>query len=293
MPSFFTRNHEIWHYSGYKTRVFAEYFFELKSKDDLQKLSEAYIFSLENQLPFLIIGWGTNILFSKSFFPWVIIKNSIIWWEYDAITKTIQTTSSESIWNIAETLEKSYNNSIWHRFIWLPGSIGGAIFGNAGCFGLDTENNLIEVTIFNMLTGEIEMREKDTLEFSYRHSILKEKPHLFIVWAYFSLDKKIERYHSDVDNLYFREHKQPKWNSCGSFFKNPSRDISAGMLIEQVWLKGYHYGGAYWSDLHANFLMSDGESCKWEDLLELIKLTQKKVQEETGYSLINEVRIIL
>jgi UDP-N-acetylmuramate dehydrogenase len=102
----------------------------------------------------------------------------------------------------------------------------------------------------------------------------------------------VEKYHSDVDNIDFRENKQPKGNCCGSFFKNPNKEQSAGSLIESVGLRGYRHGGAYWSDIHANFLMSDGISCPPSDLIELVRLTQDRVQKETGIRLENEVRII-
>lgn len=133
---------------------------------------------------------------------------------------------------------------------------------------------------------------KDDMQFSYRYSFLKENPHLFLISAIFDLSQKIEKYHSDVDNIDFRENKQPKGNSCGSFFKNPSKELSAGSLIEAVGLKGYRQGGAYWSPLHANFLMSDGESCSPSDLIGLVRLTQDRVREETDIELVNEVRII-
>jgi UDP-N-acetylenolpyruvoylglucosamine reductase len=63
---------------------------------------------------------------------------------------------------------------------------------------------------------------------------LKDNPQLLVVSVTFDLSQKIEKYATDVDNIYFREHQQPKGNSCGSFFKNPSREISAGALIESV-----------------------------------------------------------
>jgi len=75
------------------------------------------------------------------------------------------------------------------------------------------------------------------MNFSYRNSKLKEEKKYFLISAKFNLSKKIEKYHSDVDNIDFRENKQPKGNSCGSFFKNPNREQSAGYLIEQVGLK--------------------------------------------------------
>jgi UDP-N-acetylenolpyruvoylglucosamine reductase len=76
--------------------------------------------------------------------------------------------------------------------------------------------------------------------FSYRNSRIKKEKKYFLISATFDLSQKIEKYSSDVDNIDFRENKQPKGNSCGSFFKNPSKEESAGYLIEQVGLKGYH-----------------------------------------------------
>jgi UDP-N-acetylmuramate dehydrogenase len=213
-------------------------------------------------------------------------------WKYDEVTKILQTSANESIWKIAENIEKIHHNPLWHRFIGLPGSIGGAIYGNAGCFGLETESNFLKATVFDMEAGIKKYFDKSHMEFSYRHSMLKEHPEYLLVSATFDLSKKIEKYHSDVDNIDFRENKQPKGNSCGSFFKNPSKEKSAGMLIESVGLKGHKHGGAMWSDLHANFLISDPKTCTGQDLYELVMLTQEKVKKEHGISLVNEVKIV-
>lgn len=292
MLSFLLKNQEIWHYSGYKTHVIADFFYEIQNEIDLHFLHKAYIFSQENNLPFLIIGWGTNMLFSEPVFRGVVIKNSLTGWKYDNEKRILQTHSADSIWNIAESIESEYQNMIWHRFIGLPGSIGGAIYGNAGCFWLEAESNFLSVHLYDMRSDKKITLTKEEMQFSYRSSYLKENNDLFIISADFDLARINEKYSSDVDNIYFREHKQPKGNCCGSFFKNPSRDTSAGMLIESVWLKWYHHGWAYWSELHANFLMSEGESCKPSDLIELIRLTQEKVKQEKWIDLVNEVKII-
>lgn len=142
-----------------------------------------------------------------------------------------------------------------------------------------------------MKTSEFLTFSKEEMKFAYRHSILKENPHYFVISAEFDLSQKVEKYASEVDNIDFRENRQPKGNSCGSFFKNPSPEASAGFLIEKVGLKGYHHGGAMWSDLHANFLLAE-DNCKPEDLIHLVRFTQQKVKAETGFDLINEVRII-
>ena len=88
-----------------------------------------------------------------------------------------------------------------------------------------------------MSTGHIVDIPKSEMKFSYRKSKLKKNRHLFCLSAVFDLSKKVEKYHSDVDNIHFREHVQPNGLSCGSFFKNPSKEQPAGKLIEEVGLK--------------------------------------------------------
>jgi len=292
MHSFLLTDYEIGHYSGYKTRVYADYFFEIKNESDLDFLHRSYIFSRDKKIPFLIIWWGTNILFSSARFPGVVIKNWFSWWEYNEQKMMLHSYSNESIWDIALILETRYHQPIWHRFIGLPGSIWWAVFWNAGCFGLETESNFTGATIYNMETWKQQNLSKEDMWFSYRHSYLKNNPELFLIDAWFDLSEKREKYASNIDVSFFRENQQPKGNCCGSFFKNPSRDISAGMLIESVWLKWYHLGWAYWSPIHANFLMSDWESCSPTDLIELVNFTQEKIKNEKGIDLVNEVRII-
>ena len=157
--------------------------------------------------------------------------------------------------------------------------MGGAVYGNAGCFGLETEGNFVSCRCLDMRTGEVIEYGKDEMEFSYRFSMLKKNRHLMCLEATFDLSQKVEKYASDVDNIDFRENKQPKGLSCGSFFKNPSQEKSAGFLIEAVGLKGHKIGGAFFSDKHANFLMSDGTATH-EDMLALIELAQKRVYQE-------------
>lgn len=129
------------------------------------------------------------------------------------------------------------------------------------------------------------------MNFSYRWSECKNHPEWFLISMTFDLTELREKYHSDEEPLLWRERVQPVGLSCGSFFKNPSREQSAGWLIEQVGLKGYHHRGAYFSDKHANFLMSDG-TATWTDLVELVELAQKKTQEQFHILLEPEVRII-
>jgi UDP-N-acetylmuramate dehydrogenase len=104
------------------------------------------------------------------------------------------------------------------------------------------------------------------------------------------LSKKEEKYHSEVDFEAFRKN-QPKWLSCGSFFKNPSKENPAGKLISEVWLKWIKMNWAFFSEKHANFLMNDWTATH-KDLLNLMNLAIKKVKEEKGFDLVPEVRIV-
>lgn len=283
---------DITQLSNFKTPASARWYFEVKSEDDLGELKEVIDFAKSEDLKILFIGWGTNMLFAFDEYNGIVIKNNLSGWIYDHETKQLEAYSNEYIWEIAEELETKKTQDLWHRFIGLPGSIGGAVFGNAGCFGLEIENNFKSCRVLNLENGQIEILSKSDMNFDYRTSLLKQNEwKYFIVKICFDLSEKKEKYHSDVDNIYFREHQQPSGLSCGSFFKNPSREQSAGYLIEQVWLKWQQLGGAFFSDKHANFLMSDG-TATYKDLLSLIQQAQQKVQEQFGIELINEVRII-
>ena len=307
--------------SNFKTPAKAAYFFELACEHDVQKLSEIDNFCRQKNIPLLLVGWGTNMLFAFNTYPGVVVKNKLRGWEYNKQTKILETHSDEKIRHIALILEMEDGQALWHRFIGLPGTIGGAIYGNAGCFWLEIESNFLSAKVFNRQTWKIEELCKEQMQFEYRSScIKKEGGKYYIISAKFDLSQKKEKYASDVDNIYFREHKQPKGNSCGSFFKNPIwiivqengqekvitehaqivnkketsntwKNLSAGYLIEQVGLKGHHSGGAYFSELHANFLMHDGTG-NYTDLLTLISLAQWKVKENFGIDMENEVQII-
>lgn len=292
MLNYLQKNVEITNYSNFKTKAFSEYFFEIKTREDVFKLKEIRDYCNDNNLDLLFIWWGTNLLFAFDKFKWVTIKNSLNWWNYDKSSQILHTYSNEWISDIAESLEKDLWQELWHRFIGLPWSVWWAIYWNAWCFWLETENNFLESEIYNLETWQIDVFNKFQMKFDYRSSFLKEnKNKYFIISSKFDLSKKVEKYHSDVDNIDFRENKQPKWNTCWSFFKNPSKDFSAWFLIESVWLKWYKIWWAFFSNLHANFLMNDW-TWTYNDLLELISLAKSKVKEEKNIDLIEEVRII-
>lgn len=291
MLDFLEKNKDITHLSNFKTPAKAEYYFEINTINQLSQLKSVFKWVQQEKINYLIVWGGTNMLFAFDNYEGIIIKNNLLWWTYSDESQILESYSAESIWDIAQILEIDDNQKLWHRFIGLPGSIWGAVFGNAWCFGLEAENNFIEAFVLDILTWETKFLSKSEMKFSYRSSVLKTSQQYFLLKVKFDLSKKVEKYHSKVDNIYFREYKQPKGNTCWSFFKNPNRENSAWKLIEEIWLKWYKHWWAYFSDLHANFLMNDWTGT-YKDLLSLIKLAQNKVQERFWIELINEVRII-
>ncbi len=289
---FLEKNKEITKLSKFETKAFCKYFFEINSLEDIKKIKKIYDFAYKNNLEILFLWDWTNSFFAFDIFEWIVIKNNLIWWNYDKKTKILKTNSAELISDIAEILEKKFDNNLWHRFIWLPWTIWAAIYWNAWCFWLETQNNFVELNAYNIQTWEIKNFEKKDLDFSYRSSLFKKLwQKYFIIDAIFDLSKKQEKYHSDVDNIDFRKNKQPSWKTCWSFFKNPSREFSAWFLIESVWLKNKNISWAFFSELHANFLMNDW-TATYKDIENLIKLAQEKVKEKFDIELVPEVRII-
>lgn len=286
------KNIDITHLSNFKTKAKTKYYYEINNIEDVSKLKEILDFSLQNNLKILFIWGWTNLLFSFDIFEGIIIKNNLKWFKYDKVSKILETYTSESIWEIAQKLETEYNQSLWHRFIWLPWSVWGAVFWNAWCFWLEAESNFKQVEVYNLETWEIEILDKSLCDFSYRNSIFKQLEKYFIIKVQFDLSALNEKYSSNVDNIKFREEIQPKWNSCGSFFKNHSKEYSAWRLIEEVWLKWFHYKNAYFSDRHANFLMTNTENWDYKDLLYLIDLAKFSVKDKFWIDLQEEVIII-
>ena len=288
--NYLIENKDITDLSNFKTPAKSRYYFEIHNRQDVIKMSEIKNFAKSNNFKILFIWSGTNLLFAFDSFNWIIINNCLKWWSYDEKNKILESYSNELISDIAESL---YDNGqvLWKRFIWLPWSIWWAVFWNAWCFWLEAENNFIEAEVLDFSSWKISTLNKKEMFFEYRNSIIKKTGKYFIIKTKFNLSNLVEKYSSDVDNLHFREHKQPKGNTCGSFFKNPSKESSAWMLIEQSWLKWKELWWAFFSEKHANFLMNNWKAW-YKDLLNLINLVQKEVKDKYNIDLIPEVRII-
>ncbi|GHV98320.1 UDP-N-acetylenolpyruvoylglucosamine reductase [Lactobacillus nasalidis] len=173
----------------------------------------------------------------------------------------------------------------------IPGSVGGAVFMNAGAYGGETKDCLESATVVTR-SGELKTYSNQELNFSYRHSLLQENDEI-VIEAVFALKKGDKATILDQMNYLnaLRSYKQPlEYPSCGSVFKRPVGHFVGPMLIA-AGLQGKQIGGAQVSTKHAGFIVNKGGATA-TDYLNLIHYIQKTIKEKDGIALQTEVRII-
>jgi UDP-N-acetylmuramate dehydrogenase len=266
----------------------ADFFYELSDLKDLPLLLK---FAKMKKIPYFILGKGSNILFDDKGFRGLVIKN--ISENITIKTTTVEVDSGVSVSKLVmETVKKGL--SPLEKWMGLPGTVGGAIYGNAGCNGLETKDILKSVTLLNPKTGKIKKVSAKYLALKYRSSKLK-KSNEIVLKAVFQLKKSklssTEQKKIMAELSQNRLQKQPLGLSSGSFFKNPSLKNPAGMLIDKAGLKGKKVGKAQISEKHGNFLLNLGGATS-TDILKLAKLAKQQVKAKFGLALISEVQIL-
>ncbi|MBT3864926.1 UDP-N-acetylmuramate dehydrogenase [Candidatus Peregrinibacteria bacterium] len=266
----------------------ADAFIELK---DLAVLKDFLKFCKQNSLPYHVIGGGSNILFHDKGFRGLIIKLTAKQIDIKKNTLTAEAGASLSL-AVVKAEKQGYKNLTPLKGI--PGTIGGAIRGNAGARGLEIKDILTHAEILNPTTGRITKASPQTLKMTYRHTALKGTPKI-VLKATIKLSKRKPKL--GADPISWRLQNQPGGHSAGSFFKNPAptsthpQPLSAGYLIDQCGLKGHTIGKAKISDKHANFFQNLGGATQ-KDVLALAKLAKQKVYTRFKIRLEEEVQAI-
>lgn len=245
----------------------------------------------KQEIEYLILGGGSNVLVSDKGVRGVVVLNRAKGVRFHSGDKPSVTVESGVVFsNLANRCAaKGFTGLEWAATV--PGTIGGAVYGNAGAFGGDMAGNLIWV---ELLTEN--GREKFTAEqmgYGYRTSILKRGE-----WDAIVLSAELRLQNSTKEAVsttieQFSAHRkatQPPGASMGSMFKNPNGDY-AGKLIEASGLKGTRVGNAEISSLHGNFFINH-ENTKAEDIRALIELVMKTVKEKQGVDLELEVELV-
>jgi UDP-N-acetylmuramate dehydrogenase len=172
----------------------------------------------------------------------------------------------------------------------IPGSVGGAVVGNAGAYGSAVSDVLVDVHLLD--EGKEHVVAPEQLDFGYRNSLLKERLDLVVLSASFFLTHARSRdlVSQIARDAELRRSKHPlEYASCGSYFKNPSRELPAARLIEDAGLKGLAFGRAHVSEKHANFLVAEPGATA-ADILALAAEVKRRVREHSGHDLVEEVR---
>lgn len=261
----------------------ARFFVSVKTIEELQ---EALLYTKTHSLPFHVVGKGSNSLFSDEGFNGLVIHNQIAFFEIQDVNVHVGAGYSFSLLGI-KTAKAGLGGLEFASGI--PGSVGGAIFMNAGANGGQTSDVVEEVT-FVTQNGTIENIPKEPLDFSYRKSCFHHRAGV-IAAAKFRLKHDLTAREKQLAIIEYRKKTQPLQEmSCGCIFRNPSQAY-AGQLIEQCGLKGLRVGGAEVSTHHANFIINK-EGSTARDVLELIQKIKTCVKEQTGIELEMELREI-
>lgn len=261
--------------------------------ESAQEMSDILRTVWDKNIPYVLIGGGSNILVSDLGFRGLAIVNraKTVRFDVESTKPTVWVESGASLSTISQqAANRGLSGLEWAAGI--PGTVGGAVFGNAGAHGREVADVLTLAEILHR-DGTQEAWTVDRFRYRYRSSLLKRHPgKSYILSATFGLTKSnpesvkktIERF------TRYRRKTQPLGASMGSMFKNPVGDY-AGRLIEAAGLKGTVVGGAMISDLHANFFVNRGNATAM-DIHQLIKLARIRVEEMFGVRLELEIEYI-
>lgn len=284
MNALFQQNVLLSSYSTFGIGGPARLFAQAKTIHEMQQSIE---YCLKNKIPYFILGKGSNSLFDDRGYDGAVILNKIDFIETD----------SKGLFHVGAGYNFSLLGSQTARQAWsglefasgIPGTVGGAIFMNAGANGAETFQTLISVD-FLKENGELCTYSKDKLEFGYRYSSFQKMKGV-ILGGSFGLQPSEQARTKQLEIIAYRKKTQPlSERSAGCVFRNPVCNY-AGALIEQCGLKGVSVGDAMVSSVHANFIVNTGQA-RASEVLGLISLIKSKVKEKTGILLESEIRLI-
>ena len=265
----------------------AEIFVQPATGDEVR---QAICLAKEEQIPFFVVGNGSNLLVSDDGFRGMIVQIGRNLQEISVEDNVIYAQAGALLSRVSKTaLEHGLTGMEFAAGI--PGSLGGAVAMNAGAYGGEMKDILTDVEVLTP-DGEIKTLSLEELDLSYRHSCIFEKDYIVL-----SVHLQLEQGDTTVirnrmDELArARREKQPlEYPSAGSTFKRPA-GYFAGALIQDAGLKGYTVGGAQVSEKHSGFVVNRGGATA-EEVLFLIKQVQKKVKSRFGVTMEPEVRMV-
>jgi UDP-N-acetylmuramate dehydrogenase len=272
----------------------ADIFLEVHTLDELVQAASLL---WQSGQAFTLLGGGSNVLVSDAGVRGVVLLNRArqVRFDLDSSPPSVWAESGANFGRLArQAAKKGLSGLEWAAGI--PGTLGGAVVGNAGAHGGDMAGSLLLAEILHH-TGHMQIHRETwhvpEMGFAYRSSRLKRQPGQAVV-----LGARLRLAHAEASQIQarldelvaYRRRTQPPGASMGSMFKNPPGDY-AGRLIEAAGLKGARRGQAQISDLHANFFVNLGGASS-QDVYELIRLAQDTVQARFGLRLELEIQLV-
>ena len=255
----------------------------------VEQIIESIKICKDNNIPYFVIGNGSNLLVKDGGIRGVVIKLTGL------TNLEVNETEIKADCGVMlkELSDKALENSLTglEFSCGIPGTVGGAVFMNAGAYDGEIKNVIKEAQVITS-SGEIVTMSKDELELGYRTSNIKDEGYI-VVSATFELTKgNYEKIETRINELTKkREEKQPlEYPSAGSTFKRPE-GYFAGKLIQDAGLKGFSIGGAAVSGKLSGFVINKGGATA-KDILDVISHVQEEVKKQFGVELQTEVRII-
>lgn len=247
----------------------------------IQSLIELLNYLKENSIKYYVLGKGSNVILPDDEFSGVIISLE----QLNNVSINGNIVESEAGIILGLLVKKVINNNLQglESLALIPGTLGGALYGNAGVKDHTIYDFLETVTVIR--NGELLELKKEDIDISYRNTMFKKTKDI-IVKARFKLEdgSKIEMEQTVKNDREKRMNSQPlEYKNAGSVFKNPEGNY-AGKLIEQLNLKGYKIGGAEVSLKHANFIINKDNATS-EDIIKLIEFIKRQVLEKYDINL--------
>ncbi|KUP08575.1 UDP-N-acetylenolpyruvoylglucosamine reductase [Bacillus coahuilensis m2-6] len=266
----------------------ADILIEPYSIEAIEKIMKVII---KGEIPWTVIGRGSNLLVSDKGIEGMVLKLNKGLDHLDIHENQVTVGAGYSLIVLATQLSKKGLKGL--EFAGgIPGSVGGAVYMNAGAHGMDLSTILVKAKVL-FDDGTISWVTKEEMKYSYRTSVLQKKRPGIVLEAILQLeagDKHSIQNQMQVNKDY-RKETQPWSNPCaGSIFRNPLPEY-AGKLIETAGLKGYTIGGAKISELHGNFIVNNGNASA-EDVRRLIQYIQQTIYDLYGTRMETEIEII-
>lgn len=252
--------------------------------NNIEDLKKIILFAKEKNKFVKILGNGSNLVFANKYYDYFFI-NLKNFNKIEINDNNVVADGGVSLIKLAYTTSKKGLSGLEFAS-GIPGSVGGSVYMNAGAYNASISDILVSAKVLNDKLEVIQLSNSD-FSFDYRYSILQDKKNYICLEATFKLKHKDTSEILDLinDRKKRRLQTQPlDYPSAGSVFRNPSKDIFAGKLIEDICLKGKKIGGAMISEKHANFVINC-DNATGKDIKNLILYTQKKVNEKYNIEL--------